>query len=337
MSLVAIPKDRTNHLLDELLKFHRVVAPVKDGTTLEFKEIKRAEQAYLTDEITYKSPKEFLFPQIEKILSFDEGNQVIDGDNDEVFSRKTVLFGVKPCDLEALKVLTAVFTKGKFVDTFFERHLMNTVIIGLGCIKEKPGCFCSERGINKGYSRDCDIFITDQGDHYLVETITDKGEELIKDYLKEYVENKGINRCLDDTANVEDVKKLLEVDIDENVLFNNFDWDRVSETCIGCGTCTYICPTCHCFDFKDVNHKGVASRYRRWDSCMYPKFTLHASGHNPRPSKKERFRQRVMHKYVYIKKNFGYTACTGCGRCIRSCPAGVNIKSVVKKIMEESM
>jgi ferredoxin len=131
--------------------------------------------------------------------------------------------------------------------------------------------------------------------------------------------------------------KLLELSADENILFDKVDWDRISETCIGCGTCTYICPTCHCFDFKDVAEKGVASRYRCWDSCMYPKFTLHTSGHNPRPTKTERYRQRIMHKYVYVKKNFGYIACTGCGRCVRSCPAGVNIKSVVKRIMEEMM
>ncbi|MGI6669754.1 MAG: 4Fe-4S dicluster domain-containing protein [Acetivibrionales bacterium] len=128
---------------------------------------------------------------------------------------------------------------------------------------------------------------------------------------------------------------ILQLDMDENVLFNYDIWEKVSETCLGCGTCTYICPTCHCFGFRDTAVKGEASRYRYWDSCMYPKFTLHASGHNPRPTRKERFRQRVMHKYVYIKKNFGLTACTGCGRCIRSCPAGINIRSVVKSIMQE--
>jgi sulfhydrogenase subunit beta (sulfur reductase) len=357
MGCVAIAKDRINQLLKELMLPYRVVAPVRDDRTLEFKEIQQAEQVCLTDEITYKSPKEFFFPQVEEILRFSETGEVTDEANNQFFDKETVLFGVKPCDLEAFKVLNAVFTKGSFVDIFFVKHLMNTVIIGLGCIKEKPGCFCGERRINKNYSKDCDVFFTDIGDYYLVETITGKGEELLEKHFKKYmvkvfsdadtsggikneldlvdIEHKTMNSCSDSTVNDADAKKMLEVNADENILFNNFDWDRVSETCMGCGICTYICPTCHCFDFKDISHKGTATRYRCWDSCMYPKFTLHASGHNPRPSKKERFRQRVMHKYVYVKKNFGYTACTGCGRCIRSCPAGVNIRTVVKKIMEE--
>ena len=118
-------------------------------------------------------------------------------------------------------------------------------------------------------------------------------------------------------------------------MFDKIDWVKYTDICQGCGLCTFICPTCHCFEFKDVDENGSVCRYRNWDSCMFPKFTVHASGHNPRASIKERYRQRVLHKYSYIPKNFGYVSCTGCGRCIRSCPAGVNIRSIVEGITED--
>lgn len=328
MGHAVIPKSRIRELLDSLRKEYRVVAPVMDIGALEFKEIRSADQVRLSDEVAYKSPKEFFFPQVEKFLRFDKNGELIE----EKQNGKTVIFGVRPCDLEALKILTAVFTGGKFDDVLFAGHLENTVVIGMGCVSEKPGCFCGDRGINKNSSRECDLFLTDMGDYYSADILSKAGEYVVNNFLPE---TEPIGDVESSAAGSPADIRLLELDTDENTLFNKIDWERISETCMGCGTCTYVCPTCHCFEFKDAAEKEGTSRYRCWDSCMYPKFTLHTSGHNPRPSKKERYRQRVMHKYLYIKQNFGYTACTGCGRCIRSCPAGMNIKSVVSRIMEE--
>jgi sulfhydrogenase subunit beta (sulfur reductase) len=241
---------------------------------------------------------------------------------------KTVIFGVRPCDLEAMKVMTAVFTKGKFVDAYFEHNLQNTMIIGMGCLAEKPSCFCKKRGLDKGYSQAGDVFLVDRGDHYLAELITEKGQDLFKEFGFKNADAPF------KPANVK-FEKILDIQASEKDLFEKVNWEIVSEKCMGCGICTYICPTCHCFEFKDVSEKGNDYRYRCWDSCMYPKFTLHASGHNPRSSKKERIRQRVMDKYHYLKQNTGYIACTGCGRCIRSCPVGMNIRAIVSDIMEE--
>lgn len=381
MERVALPKSRIRKFLDYLKSSRRVVAPIKNNGVLEFKEIASADQVQLTDEITYKSPKEYLFPQVEKILSFSRDG----GIKDESKPQKTVIFGLRPCDLEAVRVLTAVFTKGNYVDTIYKGHLDNMVFIGLGCAGEKPGCFCGERGIDKNSSVQCDIFLEDKGDCYLAVIITPAGKSIMDGFMpgsgeagySREASGYGEAGCQGETGGYGEVSgfeeagcpgatddcgeagcprtgifrtdaagysagaaravdnKILQLDMDENLLFNNKVWDKVSETCLGCGTCTYICPTCHCFGFKDTATKGEASRYRYWDSCMYPKFTLHASGHNPRPTRKERFRQRVMHKYVYIRRNFGLTACTGCGRCIRSCPAGISIRSVVKSVMRE--
>jgi sulfhydrogenase subunit beta (sulfur reductase) len=325
MTDLIVPKGKLDEILYGIMREFRLVAPVRKDGILMFNEVKDKADIVLTDEITYKSHKEFVFPQTEKILVFDENGDVESIQETE----KTVILGVRPCDLEALKVMSAVFTKGKFTDTYFQKRLENTITIGLGCIAEKPGCFCSERGMDKASSLECDILLNDCGDYYTATVITGKGEELLKVYELEKAE----------PSNVADTPKekaaILEINAEENILFNDIDWDRITEKCLGCGTCTFICPTCHCFEFKDVKEGNKSVRYKCWDSCMYPKFTLHTSGHNPRASKKERYRQRIMHKYHYVKENFGYTACSGCGRCIRSCPAGMNIKKVVKGIMEE--
>jgi sulfhydrogenase subunit beta (sulfur reductase) len=323
MTHVAVPSNKLLEMLKSLMGEYRLVAPVNDGSSIVFKVVNKAEDIVLDDSIAYKSPKEFLFPQVEQIMVFTKDG----GLENKNFAPKTVIFGIRPCDLEAIKVMTAVFTQGKYVDAYFEQKLKNTVLIGLGCKSEKSGCFCAQRGINKGYSNACDLFFTNDGGSFTAEVITDKGESIINRFNFEKVSPPEVKE-----AETDDVE-LLEINADENTVFNKIDWGKISEKCIGCGTCTYICPTCHCFAFRDTVENGDAVRYKCWDSCMYPKFTLHASGHNPRASKKERYRQRIMHKYLYVKENFGYTACTGCGRCIRSCPAGMNIKSVISDIM----
>ena len=105
--------------------------------------------------------------------------------------------------------------------------------------------------------------------------------------------------------------------------------DRVSK-CISCGICTYVCPTCYCFTIADEIEDLQGERLRAWDSCMFYQYTLEASGHNPRPSKFERYRNRIGHKFSYFPDQYnGMISCCGCGRCIRSCPVSIDIRRIV--------
>ena len=105
-----------------------------------------------------------------------------------------------------------------------------------------------------------------------------------------------------------------------------------SLACLACGTCTFICPTCQCYDIRDYNTGNGIQRFRCWDSCMYSDFTLMAHG-NIRNSQKERFRQRFMHKLVYFpENNDGMFSCVGCGRCVSKCPSSLNIVKVIKSL-----
>ena len=319
---IVMSKDQIKNILDGLMKQKKVVAPVMNGRKLDYLPVTNVGDIVFSDELPYKSPKELFFPSCEKIITFKDGNVEA-----EIPKEQSVLFGARPCDLEALEIMKKVFTQGKFKDPFFEERYNNTLIIGLGCAAKKPGCFCDERETDLGFCGKCDLFLGIKDGAYEVLHVSDKGRETLKQYISGLDSFENIPRKFSP-------EKTLSIEASEEVLFNKINWENIVETCQGCGMCTFICPTCHCFMFKDVDEGNCSCRYRNWDSCMFPKFTLHASGHNPRTAKHERYRQRVAHKYLYVRENFGQVACTGCGRCVRSCPAGMNIKTIVEGIME---
>ena len=324
--MISISKNRMLEILASLMEEKLVAAPVRVGKTIDFLAVDDAGKILMNDEIPYKSPKEFFFPRSEKIITFEENEAVAEKPEKDV-----VLFGAKPCDLEALKILTTIFSTGQFRDDFFMHRLESSLIIGVSCLEKKPGCFCELRETDMDYSESCDLFLKDTGDDYEVLYVSDKGRAGFGALFPELKDFKNPGAPKPSSGHS------VPLSLDENTLemFDKIDWEKYTDICQGCGLCTFVCPTCHCFEFKDVDEGGVVCRYRNWDSCMFPKFTMHASGHNPRASIKERYRQRVLHKYSYIPKNFGCVSCTGCGRCVRSCPAGVNIKTIVEGITED--
>ena len=110
-------------------------------------------------------------------------------------------------------------------------------------------------------------------------------------------------------------------------LFESDFWAEVQQSCLGCGVCTFLCPTCHCFDIVDEVQRS--ERVRNWDTCMFRIYSQEASGHNPRPTNVERTRQRIMHKYAYFLDLFQEIGCTGCGRCVRHCPVDLDIRHII--------
>ena len=181
-----------------------------------------------------------------------------------------------------------------------------------------------------------DLLFTDLGDRYLVEAITERGEALVADspYFREATTT-DVNLKAEIAARAEQAVSGPSVEGVKEQLDGMYDdpfWDELHEKCLGCAVCTYLCPTCHCFDIVDEAVNAQGRRVRNWDSCQFPLFTLHASGHNPRPSGRERMRQRIMHKFRYFVENFGEVACVGCGRCVRECPVNMDLREVLNAI-----
>ena len=334
----SISKANMRGFLEHLSKDRTLVGPVDTGKVVEYRETV-ASEVLMDDRVTYNSIKSYYFPQTELMFTF-ENEEVEDNTNIHSYA----IFGARPCDMQALKVMSVVYTTGKYADPFFQRRYEANFLIGVGCINSKPECFCHEMGVDREYSDFCDILLKDDGESYSIEHLSEKGSSALREYMTEgrflcHMDMTVFATLEPSPCLVKHAKKTdepspsLDPDKDDTAYFDIIDWAKATEACKGCGICTYICPTCYCFDFKDVSQKGVAKRYKCWDSCMYPKFTLHASGHNPREHRYERYRQRVLHKYKYVPANFdGCVACTGCGRCVRGCPVGINIKDILMQI-----
>ena len=287
---------------------------------------------------TVKSPKDFFFPQTEDLMRFKT-----EGKNIEVIDTRTeisdfVVFGVRACDVKSFDILDRVFLTEP-MDSFYAEKRRHGVIVSLACSRPSETCFCKTFGIDPATPMgDISAWKTETDIYF--EANTEKGKVLL-DSLSDLTEE-----CDDTVVTAEKTKitavmdklplKNLKTDAfgggKTNEIFDAPEWAELSESCLGCGTCTFVCPTCQCYDIKDFNTGNGVIRYRCWDSCMYSEFTRMAHGNN-RNTQKERFRQRFMHKLVYFpENNDGMFSCVGCGRCLAKCPISMNIVKVMKKI-----
>jgi sulfhydrogenase subunit beta (sulfur reductase) len=122
-------------------------------------------------------------------------------------------------------------------------------------------------------------------------------------------------------------------------LFEENIWMRHGERCLSCRICAYVCPTCRCFDVVD-RATGVRSgvthieRIRVWDACTGTNYRRAAGGHNSRPTKPARLRNRFFCKFCYYPEDFGPLGCVGCGRCVVSCPVDIDIREVMQEVAE---
>jgi len=230
-----------------------------------------------------------------------------------------------------------LFDQDKYKDPYYIAKREKATVITLACtLVPYTTCFCTSVGGGPVDSTGSDILVTDIGDAYLVEFLTPKGERLVK-YFGEAkataeAENKKETAAKEAIGQIKSVIPAREVKPILDVSFDHPFWDTIHKRCLACGTCTYLCPTCHCFDISDEMKYDDGRRLRNWDSCMFPLFTKETSGHNPRPTQKERWRQRVMHKFKYYVDNFNAVACVGCGRCVMYCPVNIDIRKIVEDI-----
>lgn len=290
---------------------------------------------------TTRSAKDFFFPQSENMVEFKMEKKNIEIIAPERLEEDFAVFGVRACDCASFKILDRVFLSEP-VDSYYKMRRDHGIILGMTCARPQETCFCTTFNIDPA-NPDCDVVFTDAGEGYYVEALTEKGEKYLEivGYSFEEKEEAGCTAAKAKTAEI--MKKLPLASLDTSAFgggktdkfFNRPEWEQLSESCIACGTCTFVCPTCQCYDIKDYDTGHGIKRFRCWDSCMYSDFTKMAHG-NIRNSQKERFRQRFMHKLVYFPENneeiFG---CVGCGRCLASCPINMNIVKVIKKLSEE--
>ena len=281
------------------------------------------------------SIKECVFPKQEELYGYRiQGNNIelTDGltnddlTNDDAPVPKQLVVAARPCDAAALPILDHIFN-WDFKDEFYNRRRAATTVVTLACDSHRKNCFCTSVGLHPAAERGSDAMLFELGDgSYEVRCITDKGHALF-DRKTEQSDKVG-------RADAGPEKKFdpetVRAFVDQH--FEDPFWSQHALTCVGCGVCAFTCPTCHCFDIVDAGPSAGNARYRTWDSCQFPMFTAHASGHNPRAGQPSRQRQRILHKFSIYPNKFGEILCTGCGNCTRNCPEGIGVLTVATEI-----
>jgi formate hydrogenlyase subunit 6/NADH:ubiquinone oxidoreductase subunit I len=337
MQQAVINHESLLQVLDELVSSGKqLYAPQQKAGKIYFLPVNTVSSIVFDYIQTVESPKELLFPKTEPMLSYEYANgkmQITDHADDGKVPER-VLFGSRPCDAVALKTLTEFFRRD-VPDAFTQQRQDSLVLISLSCTKSDQNCFCTSVGTSPGDTTGSDILLTLLGDSkYYVEVMTDKGLSLFAAYEKYFEKSKPLSK----EKYVAQIEKVFSSDEITSRLSNAFDhhmWSDASLRCLGCGACAYVCPLCSCFDIQDEGTSKKGERLRCWDSCGFSLFTLHTSGHNPRKTQSDRWRQRVMHKFSYMPERYHLLGCVGCGRCSRACPADMNIKEQLIAITEK--
>lgn len=287
---------------------------------------------------TLRSAKDFFFPQTENLADFKVEGKKIEVIDIREEAEDFVIFGVRACDARSFTILDKVFLSDP-VDSYYQNRREHGTIVTMACTKPAETCFCGTFGIDPT-EPEGDVSCWSDGENVFFKANTDKGQQFVDSV------SGLLTEC--DTAKLDETKaktkeilaKLPLANLSTDAFggdtlmehFKSEKWAELSESCLGCGTCTFVCPTCQCYDIRDFNTGDGIKRFRCWDSCMYSDFTKMAHG-NIRNSQLERFRQRFMHKLVYFpSNNNGEFGCVGCGRCLSKCPISMNIVKVMKAL-----
>ncbi|MHB0858276.1 MAG: 4Fe-4S dicluster domain-containing protein [Anaerolineae bacterium] len=340
MNARMLPKDRLSDMVASLIRNHRLIAPQWVDEELRFDEVGSPDQVVLDFRNTRKAPKAVLLQQTERLALFtpklDDFNPLASVPLD---TTPTILLGARPCDARSFLMLDRVFLQQGYVDPYYQARRENLLVFSLACDHPRTTCFCHAFGSGPYDSEGSDVLLREAGDAYLLEAVSARGAALLNSLDLALADGPHTDAAEGIRAAAED--RLAEVEpiagIDEKLsgLFDSSLWSEISEKCIACGTCTYNCPTCHCFTIEDRVLVQGSERVRGWDSCMYAIFTQHASGHNPRVDQAARWRQRTMHKFNYLPRNVSLYGCVGCGRCVQQCPVRLDIRQVLARVRQE--
>ncbi|MCH3987117.1 MAG: 4Fe-4S dicluster domain-containing protein [Lachnospiraceae bacterium] len=344
--ITRISADKLPELLRQISEQEKLYIPVDKSEKVSVYEEYAPGKVMSTKLNTLRSAKDFFFPQVQPMAKFRMEGKKIEVIDTRRESEDYCIFGVRACDVRSFDVLDRVFLADP-VDTYYENRRKHATVVSFACSEPSETCFCHSFGIDAAKpAGDARMWMAN--DTIYLEGISEKGKVLLEKLdlaaLDAVTDEKAEKDVEAEQRRVHEIQKkmplysLTPADNREKELeiFHSPIWKELSDKCLGCGSCTFVCPTCQCFDIEDFNSGHGVERYRCWDSCMYKDFTMMAAG-TPRKTQLERFRQRFMHKLVYYPiRNDGMYSCVGCGRCLRRCPIHMNIVKVMKAMEEDA-
>jgi ferredoxin len=317
-----------------------VMAPARfedhGRSSVEYRAVRSPDEIDLNGSIPRRSLKEVAFPASEVLFRWKQTKSLVQIEETPANFRETVVIGARPCDAAAFDILDRVMGWDYKDEMWFGRRNATT-LLSIACSNCDESCFCTSVGLSPNSKRGADWFLTPIDEGFKVDVLTPKGEALLERFKGYCPETNGLAAAENDALEKK-VRANLDVSMEKvrDWLGAHFDdelWKRIALRCHGCGACAFVCPTCHCFDIVD-EPEGVdcGVRRRNWDACQPALFTVHASGHNPRKDQTSRYRQRILHKFSIYPSRFGEVLCTGCGRCIRVCAAGMDLVEIIQEV-----
>jgi ferredoxin len=330
-----VTQEQLNSWLDALAQEVDLIAPTTVQGKRFYRPVAGSGEIAWDTERTDMSPKTWLLPATESILEIKQGNET--HLNEPPAPTPKVIFGVRPCDARGALAIDALFLDTDPADGRYQRHRDATTLIGLACPQQWETCFCTVVGGAPDGTEGLDVLLTEIEDGpagspaYAVQVLTDKGAAVTATLSGQEAEI-----TLPEPRLRDDLPTLRPSDQWRD-LFQDAYWQRVSERCLSCRTCTFVCPTCRCFDVRDevaARRPGeqVYERLRAWDACTSAAYRRIAGGHNPRPTQEHRLRNRFYCKFMYYPQDFGPLGCVGCGRCIEACPVDIDILEVIETV-----
>jgi sulfhydrogenase subunit beta (sulfur reductase) len=335
-----LEKDVYKDFVKTLISKYEFIGPrKKDSAVHDFvliKSISELDTNYI--KTTIPPAKKLLFPSFEKLVSYEIGEKIKIKPLNE--SSEKILFGINAWDINGMNFLDRFFSTN-FIDNNYMEKRKKLFVIGMD---SEPAETNFSPSMGTEYAKDgFDIYFTELRKKYFVRIATPKGNEMIESYAK--VKNASAEDFKEFDKYMDNYRMKFKLSVDIKSFYDNFEsiyddedfWKRIAKNCYSCGSCNLVCPTCFCFNVRDdmeINQiKG--SKIREWDSCMIPEYGLVAGGHNFRPSKENRLKQRYRCKLKTFLDKFGSYACVGCGRCIEACMARINIAEDINSVKKE--
>jgi len=315
--------------------------PAKRGQNA-FVRIDSSEQLDLSYCSTMTSPRCFIYPSVQQLFEIDrEANTYKTIDPGP--TRTQLIFAIHPCDMHAVTVLDRTFL-GSFQDFYYAKLRRETLTVVLNCNQACDKGFCSSMRtgpflrLKEGF----DVVMTSLGNEYLLESGSDRGQELIETApgvqaaRREQLDEK---RQLEQRATAS-FTKTLEIEGLPELLMKTMEHpvykEVADERCLGCSNCVLVCPTCFCYKVIDRTDFGprIVERSRQWDACQDYGFAEVHTG-NFRAPQQARLRQFMTHKLCTWLEQYGCFGCIGCGRCMTWCPTGIDITEMAKEIQND--
>lgn len=338
-----LDKERLPALLAALADGAGVIAPLADPPGAPRFAAYHPGAAVDLGRFAHMPPKGAVFPQAETLLHYEQSAQLTVTAAPPP-AEPQVVVGLRPCHSRAFQILDAFLVLGDYPVGYYQAYRDNTALVTLACNSFKQTCFCTSVDCHPADARGSDWLLHDLQTYYLVETTSAKGEDLLArlggpaplGLTAAGAADRDAARAQADAVAAAMPVRFAAAGMVETLAarFDHPAWRQAAQGCVNCLACTYDCPLCFCFKIEDIDQGGCGERQSCWDSCMAKSFTLMARGHQPRPTKLERYRQRILHKFQYMPQQEGLLGCTGCGACIECCPTGVDITESVKLLLE---